>query len=117
MGQPILLKVSYRIRAHQIAEFEQVFSTSILPLIREHGLRFLGIWKCLVGDAGEFLELWEFSSLSDFETQWRNLMRDPRLQEIFQLTGPMVEGERFTLFEPALQSDQHDGRAREHFSV
>jgi len=106
MDQPIVLKVSYRVRAHEIATFEDIFADAILPLARAHGLRFLGIWKALVGDAGEFLELWEFPSLAEFETQWRALMRDPRLHTVFETTGPMVDSERLTLFEPALPADR-----------
>jgi hypothetical protein len=96
----VLLKVSYRLRAHHMAEFERIFAAQILPLINKHGLRFGGLWRTLVGEVGEYLELWEFASLSEFDELWRGLLNDPQLQEVFQITGPMVEGERFTLLEP-----------------
>lgn len=96
----MLLRVSYRVRAHQIDRFEEIFARRVMPLIERHGLRFKGIWKTVVGNVGEFMELWEFESMSAFERQWGDLMRDPDLQEIFQETGPMVEAEKFSLFEP-----------------
>lgn len=102
----VLLKVTYRLRAHQMAEFERIFADQILPLIQAHNLRFRGIWRTLVGEVGEYLELWEFNSLAEFDQQWRKLLQDPQLLEIFQITGPMVEGERFVLLEPALGSEQ-----------
>jgi hypothetical protein len=98
----VLLKISYRLRAHQVAEYDRTFAERTLPLIREHGLRFWGIWRTIVGDAQEYLELWEFDSLAEFDERWRKLMADARLQEIFVVTGPMVEDEKLSLFEPAL---------------
>ena len=102
----ILLKISYKLRAHQVAEYDHTFATRTLPLIREYGFRFQGIWRSLVGEAQEYLEIWEFTSLAEFEEQWRKLMADSRLQEIFKVTGPMVEDERLSLFEPALSNEQ-----------
>ncbi len=96
----VLLKVTYRLRAHQMAEFERIFAEQIMPLVQTHGLHFGGIWRTLVGEVGEYMELWEFASLAEFDEQWRKLFTDPLLLEIFQITGPMVEGEKFTLMEP-----------------
>ncbi|MFM8393397.1 MAG: NIPSNAP family protein [Acidobacteriota bacterium] len=101
----VLLKVSYRLRAHHVATYEKVFAERTLPLIRAHGLNFRGIWRSFVGDAQEYLELFEFESLAEFETRWRALGADPRLQEIFAITGPLVEDEKFTLFDPLLTGD------------
>ena len=49
--------------------------------------------------------MWEFDSLAEFDERWRALMSDPRLQEIFEVTGPMVEEERLTIYEPALPGE------------
>ncbi|HSR67329.1 MAG TPA: NIPSNAP family protein [Acidobacteriota bacterium] len=100
----ILLRVSYRVRAHQIGPFEGIFQQEILPLVREHRLKLAGIFKSKVGTVGEFIELWEFEDLQEFEELWPRLIGDPRLQDIFQRTGPMVEEETFHLFEPAAGS-------------
>ncbi|MBX3277744.1 MAG: NIPSNAP family protein [Acidobacteria bacterium] len=102
----ILLKISYRLRAHHVAEYDAVFAARTLPLIREHGFRFWGVWRTLIGDAQEYLELWEFDSLAEFDEKWRGLMNDPRLKSIFDVTGPMVEDERLTIFEPTLPGEQ-----------
>jgi heme-degrading monooxygenase HmoA len=99
----ILVKISYKLRAHHVAQYERTFAERTLPLIHEHGFRFLGIWRTIVGDAQEYLELWEFESLADFDERWHKLIADPRLQEIFEITGPMVESENLSIFEPALK--------------
>jgi len=101
----VLLKISYKLRAHHVAEYDRTFAERTLPLIREHGFRFWGIWRSVVGDAQEYLELWEFDCLAEFDEKWRKLASDPRLQDIFKVTGPMVEDERLTLFEPSLPGE------------
>jgi NIPSNAP len=98
----ILLKITYKLRAHHVARYDRTFAERTLPLIREHGFRFWGIWRTIVGDAQEYLELWEFDSLAEFDEKWRRLMADPRLQEIFEVTGPMVEEENLSIFGPAI---------------
>ena len=96
----LVLKVSYRVKAHHIANYERIFSQRLVPLIAAHRLRFRGIWRTVVGDVGEYLELWEFDSYADFERRWSDLINDPELQELFQTTGPMVEHENLALLEP-----------------
>ena len=80
--------------------FEAIFDAEIMPLVRARGLNFKGIWRVLVGAVGEYEELWEFASMSEFHEQWTALLNDPQLQEIFTRTGPMVEDEQFALLEP-----------------
>ncbi|HZS06945.1 MAG TPA: NIPSNAP family protein [Blastocatellia bacterium] len=101
----VLLRITYRLRAHHMPQFERIFDAEILPLIREHGLSFKSIWRTAVGEVGEYMELWEFDSLADFDVRWKKLINDPRLQAIFERTGPMVEGERWSLMEPALEAE------------
>jgi len=96
----LLLRVSYRVRAHHVAAFEEIFAQQVRPLINAHQLDFRGIWRTLVGDVGEYMELWEFRDMQDYEERWLPLLNDSRLLEIFKTTGPMVEGERFTLLTP-----------------
>jgi hypothetical protein len=102
----VLLKVSYRLRAHHVADYERIFAERTLPLIRAHGLNLRGIWRSFVGEAQEYLELFEFESIAQFESQWRALGADPHLRDIFVLTGPMVEDEKFTLFDPLFPGSQ-----------
>ena len=102
----LLLKITYRLRAHQTSQFEKIFDEQVIPLAREYTLKFLGIWRTVVGEVGEYMELWEFNSMSDFEENWPKLINDPRLQQIFTVTGPLVEGEKFTLIERASTSGQ-----------
>ncbi|HWQ34782.1 MAG TPA: NIPSNAP family protein [Blastocatellia bacterium] len=107
----ILLRITYRLRAHHMPQFEKIFADEIAPLIREHNLKFKSIWRTVVGSVGEYMELWEFDSVADFDERWRALIGDARLQTIFERTGPMVEDEQWSLMEAALppESDQNAG--------
>lgn len=94
-----LLKVKYRLRAHETARFERILLEEVVPLAEELGLKLSGVWRSFVGNAGEYLEMWEFDSMEEFESRWKELLGHPRIQEIFKTTGAMVENENFALFE------------------
>ena len=95
-----ILEVRYRLRANNISEFERILSGEVIPLADELGVKLRGVWRTVTGKVGEYVEHWEFESLSDFGSDWKKLIKDPRLQEVFKTTGPMVEDETFTLLEP-----------------
>lgn len=95
----IWLRVTYRVRTDQIAEFQKILLGEVLPLAEELEIRRPLVWKTLVGNAGEFLELWQFTGLQDYESKFRLLLDHPRLQEILRRTGPMVLDENFSLLD------------------
>ena len=101
----LVLRVSYRVPVHRIADFEKTLVNQVIPLAEQLGITSKGTWKALVGNVGEFLELWEFDSMADFESKWKSLLGHPDLQRIFQSTGPIVRDESFALFEPVDVSD------------
>ena len=112
-----LLRITYRIQAHNVERFEGILLDEIIPIVQELGISQPAIWKGFVGEAGEFLELWEFESMSDFEEKWRNLMNHSRLREVFRITGPMVEGEKLSIFEPLERDQPQSGLDMKHYSV
>ena len=97
----VYLHVTFHLEAQDVARFEDFYAREFLPVIRGHGLEAVGIFKTLVGRAGEMTEIWKFRDLQDYERKWKALMEDPKVQEIFETTGPMVKGESFKLMESA----------------
>ncbi len=95
----IYLQVTFYLEAQDVQRFETFYAEEFLPVILEHGFVAVGIFKTLVGRAGEVTEIWKFESLSDYESKWRALMADPRVKTIFETTGPMVKEESFKLME------------------
>lgn len=101
----VLLRVTYRVRVHEMEHFETILMGEVVPLALELGIDFRGVWKSLVGRVGEYMELWAFESLADFEARWPKLLGHPRIVEIFKVTGPLVEDEVFSLIEPVRLSE------------
>ncbi len=101
----VVLRVSYRVSLNHVADFETILVNQVLPLAEDLGIESKGIWKTLVGNVGEYLELWEFDSMAEFETKWKGLLAHPDLQRIFEITGPLVKDESFALFEPVGKTD------------
>jgi len=97
----VYLHVTFTVEAHQVERYERVFEEKFVPILREHGLEAVGIWKTLVGAAGEFTEIWRFDDLADYERKWSILLADPRVKRIFETTGPLVKNETFKLMIPA----------------
>ena len=95
----IYLHVTFYLEAQDVKRFESFYADEFLPVILDHGFEAVGIFKTLVGRAGEVTELWKFADLSDYERKWKALMADPRVEKIFETTGPMVKGESFKLME------------------
>jgi NIPSNAP len=95
----VYLQVTFCLEAQDVARFESLYEETFLPVIQEHGFEPVGIFRTLVGRAGEVTELWRFESLSDYERKWKALLSDPRVQKIFETTGPMVKDESFKLME------------------
>jgi hypothetical protein len=95
----VYLHVTFHLEAQDVSRFEAFYAETFWPVIREHGFAPVGIFKTLVGVAGEFTEIWKFDSLEDYERKWKRLSSDPRVQRIFETTGPMVKGETFKLME------------------
>lgn len=93
----VYLQVTFTLEAQDVARFKSYYAETFLPLILEHGFAPVGIFETLVGRAGELTELWRFESLAEYETKWKALTSDPRVHEIFEVTGPMVKDERFKL--------------------
>ncbi len=53
----VYLHITFSVEAHQVARYEEFYEKEFVPVIREHGLEAVGIWKTLVGVAGEFTEI------------------------------------------------------------
>jgi len=85
--------VRFSVALHDISRYESLFAGEFLPVISEHGLEMVATFRTLVGEAGEYHELWRFRDLAEFEAKWKALFEDPRTREILARTGPLVRGE------------------------
>jgi NIPSNAP len=95
-----LLQVKYRLRAHNMDRFEKILTTEVIPLAEKMGLNLSGVWRTSIGKAGEYMEHWEFNSMEELDRDWKALINHPEIRRIFEITGPMVEDETFSIHEP-----------------
>jgi len=97
----LYLHVTFIVAADAIEEYETIFRDEFLPRILAHGIRPVGIWKTMVGRAGEFIELWEFDDAAEYERRWKALGADEAVRRIMKRTGPLVTNEELRLLEAA----------------
>lgn len=97
----LYLMVRFEVALHETTTYEDLFSRDFMPLIREHGLDLVGAFRTIVGEAGEYHELWRFDDMADFEKKWKALFADPRTRAVISRTGPLVKGEVSRLLEAA----------------
>ena len=81
MNSKYLLRVQYRLRAHDMASFEKILISQVVPLAEELGLNLSGVWRSFIGNAGEYIEHWEFDSMDDLEKGLEENDRSSRAAE------------------------------------
>ena len=96
----VYLHVTFRVDAHLIDQYNAVFSGRFIPVLKELGFQCVGIWTTLVGNAGEYTEIWEFADIAEYYRKWNGMLADPRVREILLITGPLVRDEVFKLMSP-----------------
>jgi hypothetical protein len=99
----VYLHVTFTVDAHQIESYETTFRDEFMPLLDEHGFEAIGIWKTLIGRAGEYIEIWSFADAADYERKWMAMSSDPRVVAVLQKTGPLVRNEEFKLLRAAYE--------------
>ena len=65
----VLLRITYRLQEHNVQRFEVILLDEIIPLVQEMGIHRPTIWKCFVGEAGEFMELWNPGDFAALRSQ------------------------------------------------
>ena len=61
----------YTIRLRKMPEFLDVFDRLALPILLQTLGHPLGFWTSLVGPQNQFVHLWGYDSLADYETRCR----------------------------------------------
>lgn len=74
LALPLIDHRIYTIRLRKMAEFLDVFRSMAMPILRETLGNPLGFYVSQVGPLNQFIHLWAYESLADYET--RSLRRD-----------------------------------------
>ena len=73
-GKPLVDHRIYTIRPRKMGEFIEVFDRLAMPILLRTLGAPLGFWTSQVGPLNQFVHLWGYDSLADYEQ--RSLVRD-----------------------------------------
>lgn len=68
-GKPLVDHRIYTIRPRRMPEFVEVFDRLAMPILLETLGTPLGFWASQVGTLNQFVHLWGYDSLADYETR------------------------------------------------
>ena len=71
-------------------EFIEVFNRLAMPVLMQTLGHPLGFWTSLVGPQNQFVHLWGYDSLADYEARCRARDADPGMAEYFKATVGMI---------------------------
>ena len=84
----VYLHVTFQLEAQNVGRFETFYAREFLPVIQAHGFEAVGIFKTLVGRAGEVTEIWRFRDLQDYVAQVESPPGRPESAEDLRNDGP-----------------------------
>jgi len=70
-GKPLVDHRVYTIRLRKMGEFIEVFDRLAMPVLLRTLGHPLGFWTSLVGPQNQFVHLWGYDSLADYEARGR----------------------------------------------
>lgn len=76
-AKPIVDHRIYTIRLRKMGEFLEVFDRLAMPILMRTLGHPLGFWTCWVGPQNQFVHLWGYDSLADYEQRCRARDTDP----------------------------------------
>lgn len=91
---------TYTIRPRRMGDFIKHFDTLAMPLLLKHLGTPLGFYTTSVGTLNQFIHVWMYDSLEDYEK--RSLARDtdPAFNEYLEATRDMVLAQENKLIKP-----------------
>ena len=97
MSKPLIDHRTYTIALRKMPEFLEVFNRLAMPILMETLGHPVGFYTSLVGPQNQFLHLWAYESLADFER--RSMARDthPDFPAYLQASGHLITAQETRL--------------------
>jgi len=77
--KPLIDHRVYTIRLRKMAEFIDVFDRLAMPILLETLGSPIGFWTSLVGPQNQFIHMWAYESLADYERRSRARDTHPQM--------------------------------------
>lgn len=101
-GKPLVDHRIYTIQLRKMGEFIEVFDRLAMPLLLETLGHPLGFWTSLVGPQNQFVHLWAYDSLADYEQRCRARDTHPHFARYLAASGHLIVAQETRLIRRAM---------------
>lgn len=99
--KPLIDHRVYTIRLRKMGEFVEIFDQLAMPILLETLGTPLGFWTSLVGPQNQFVHLWGYDSLADYETRSRARDTHPDFAKYLAATADLIVAQETRLIRRA----------------
>jgi len=89
-GKPLVDHRVYTIRLRKMGEFIEVFDRLAMPVLLRTLGHPLGFWTSLVGPQNQFVHLWGYDSLADYEERCKARDSHPGFAAYLAASGHLI---------------------------
>lgn len=100
-AKPLVDHRIYTIRLRKMAEFIEVFDRLAMPILLETLGHPLGFWTSFVGPQNQFVHLWGYDSLADYEARSRARDTHPDFAKYLAASADLIEAQETRLIRRA----------------
>lgn len=90
VGKALVDHRIYTIQLRKMGEFIEVFDRLAMPILLQTLGSPLGFWTSLVGPQNQFVHLWGYDSLADYEQRCRARDTHPDFPKYLAATGHLI---------------------------
>lgn len=96
-GKPLVDHRVYTIALRKMPEFLEVFNRLAMPVLLETLGHPLGFWTSLVGPQNQFVHLWGYDDLADYERRSQARDSHPDFPAYLQASGHLITAQETRL--------------------
>lgn len=100
-AKPLVDHRIYTIRLRKMGEFIEVFDRLAMPILLETLGHPLGFWTSLVGPQNQFVHLWGYDSLADYEARSRARDTHPGFAQYLAASADLIVAQETRLIRRA----------------
>ena len=101
-GKPLVDHRIYTIQLRRMGEFIEVFDRLAMPVLLETLGHPLGFWTSLVGPQNQFVHLWGYDSLADYEQRCHARDTHPDFPKYLAASGHLIVAQETRLVRRAV---------------
>ncbi|ABF12352.1 NIPSNAP family protein [Cupriavidus metallidurans] len=97
IARPLVDHRVYTIALRKMPEFMEVFNRLAMPILMETLEHPLGFYTSMVGPQNQFVHLWAYEDLADYERRCRARDCHPRFGEYLAASGHLITAQETRL--------------------